>query len=197
MLTANPCIVGPLGLKEIWTTNAADICPLVLTTFWVEHALWGLEPLPYHLVNILMHGACAVLLWRVLRSLHVQGAWFGAALWAAHPVEVESVAWITEMKNTESALFFLLSIVFFVKWLTAKELSGRNRGGWHYALSLLFAALAMASKSSTVILPLVRLVGRGPVVLAQCGESCADVCNVRRRQCLSDLDSDTSTGDTD
>ena len=69
VLTANPCIVGPLGLKEIWTTSAADICPLVLTTFWVEHALWGLEPLPYHLVNILMHGACAVLLWRVLRSL--------------------------------------------------------------------------------------------------------------------------------
>ena len=66
VLTANPCIVGPLGLKEIWTTSAADICPLVLTTFWVEHALWGLAPLPYHLVNVLLHGACAVLLWRVL-----------------------------------------------------------------------------------------------------------------------------------
>src|SRR5271157_3794335 len=103
MLTGNPCIVGPLGLKEIWTTRAADICPLVLTTFWVEHAEWGLEPLPYHLVNLLMHGVCAVLLWRVLRSLRVQGAWLGGALWALHPVQVESVAWITEMKNTESA----------------------------------------------------------------------------------------------
>ena len=152
---SNPCIVGPLGLKEIWTTNAADICPLVLTTFWVEHALWGLAPLPYHLVNILMHAACAVLLWRVLLSLCVQGAWLGAALWALHPVEVESVAWITEMKNTESALFFLLSILYFVKWLRAKELDGRNRGGWIYALSLFFAALSMASKSSTVILPVV------------------------------------------
>ena len=124
LLTANPCIVGPLGLKEIWTTSAADICPLVLTTFWVEHALWGLAPLPYHLVNVLLHGACAVLLWRVLRSLRVQGAWLGAALWALHPVEVESVAWITEMKNTESGLFFLLSILFFVRWLRAKELDG-------------------------------------------------------------------------
>ena len=46
-LTANPCIVGPLGLKEIWTTQAASICPFVFTTFWVEHALWGLAPLPY------------------------------------------------------------------------------------------------------------------------------------------------------
>ena len=155
MLTANPCIVGPLGLKEIWTTNAADICPFVITTFWVEHALWDLAPLPYHLVNVLMHGACAVLLWRVLRSLRVQGAWLGAALWALHPVAVESVAWITEMKNTESALFFLLSILFFVKSLRAKEVNGRNRVGWDYALSLLFAALAMASKSSTVVLPVV------------------------------------------
>jgi len=75
VLTANPCIVGPLGLKEIWTTSAADICPLTLTTFWIEHALWGLGPLPYHLVNLLLHGASAALLWRVLRALRVQGAW--------------------------------------------------------------------------------------------------------------------------
>jgi protein O-mannosyl-transferase len=154
-LTANPCIVGPLGLKEIWTTSAADICPLTITTFWMEHALWGLGPLPYHLVNVLLQGACAVLLWRVLRSLRVQGAWLGAALWALHPVAVESVAWITEMKNTESGLFFLLSILFFVRWLRAKYLDGRTGESWNYALTLLFAALAMASKSSTVILPFV------------------------------------------
>jgi tetratricopeptide (TPR) repeat protein len=142
-------------LKEIWTTSAADICPLTLTTFWVEHALWGLGPLPYHLVNVLLHGASAVLLWRVLRGLRVQGAWLGAALWALHPVAVESVAWITEMKNTESGLFFLLSILFFVRWLRAKGLDRRTGVGWNYALTLLFAALAMASKSSTVILPVV------------------------------------------
>ena len=155
ILTANPCIVGPLGLKEIWTTRAADICPLVLTTFWVEHALWGLGPLPYHLVNVLMHGACAVVLWRALKGLRVPGAWLSAALWALHPVAVESVAWITEMKNTEPGLFFLLSVLFFVRWLRAKELEGRARSGWNYALSMLFAALAIASKSSTVILPAV------------------------------------------
>src|SRR5271166_4307635 len=155
LLTANPCVVGPLGLKEIWTTSAADNSPLLFTTFWLEHALWGLEPLPYHLVTVLLHGACAILLWRVLRSLRVQGAWLGAALWALHPVEVESVAWISEMKNTESGLFFLLSIFFFVSWLRVKERDGSTGGGWNYALSLLFAALAMASKSSTVILPVV------------------------------------------
>jgi protein O-mannosyl-transferase len=156
ILTANPCIVGPLGLKEIWTTRAADICPLTLTTYWVEHALWGVSALPYHLVNVLLHGACAVLLWEVLRSLRVPGAWLGAALWALHPVTVESVAWITEMKNTESGFYFLLSILFFVRWLRPKEAGNRQTAGSsYYLLSLLFAALAMASKSSTVILPVV------------------------------------------
>ncbi|PWT81525.1 MAG: hypothetical protein C5B58_09755 [Acidobacteria bacterium] len=155
ILTANPCIVGPLGLKEIWTTSAADVCPLTLTTFWAEHAFWGLNPLPYHVVNVLLHGLSAVVLWRALLSLRIQGAWLGAALWALHPVAVESVAWITEMKNTESGLFFLLSILFFVRWLRTKDLTGRTGGRWSYALSLLFAALAMAAKSSTVILPVV------------------------------------------
>ena len=155
VVTANPVIVGPLGLKEIWTTSAADICPLTLTTFWVEHALWGLAPLPYHLVNVLMHGACAVLLWRVLRGLQIPGAWLGAALWSLHPVQADSVAWISEMKNTESGLFFLLSILFFVSWLRSRSLNNRTDHAWTYGLTLLFAALAMASKSSTVVLPVV------------------------------------------
>jgi tetratricopeptide (TPR) repeat protein len=154
-LTNNPCIVGPLGLKEIWTTAAADICPLVTTTFWVEHAFWGLAPLPYHLVNVLFHGACAIFFWRVLGSLRVPGAWLGAALWALHPVQVESAAWIHEMKNTESGLFFLLSVFFFLRCLKTSDPGRRTTGVWAYAWTLFFAALAMASKSSTVILPLV------------------------------------------
>ena len=155
LLTANPAMAGARGLKEIWTTGAADICPLVLTTFWLEHAVWGLAALPYHLVNVLFHGSCAVVLWRVLRRLQIPGAWLGAALWALHPVQVESVAWIAEMKNTESGLFFLLAILFFVKELEAGKSREPSNGGWNQALMLLFSALAMASKSSTVILPLV------------------------------------------
>ena len=150
MLTANPCIVGPLGLKEIWTTQAADICPFTLTTLWAEHAMFGLSPLPYHLVNVLLHGGCAVLLWRVLRAQAIPGAWLGAALWALHPVQVESVAWIAEMKNTESGFFYLLSILFFVRGL-------KERKGWIYMACFLFAALAMASKTSTLVLPGVLL----------------------------------------
>ena len=163
VLTANPCIVGPLGLKEIWTTSAADILSFrVLTTFWVEHALWGLAPLPYHLVNVLLHGACAVLLWRVLRSLRVQGAWLGAALWALHPVESESVAWITEMKNTESGLFSLLSIFFFVSWLRVKERDQDQpeAGGtiWPYPLITIYPRWQIDTEHWFSYLPLLAVI---------------------------------------
>jgi hypothetical protein len=81
ILTTNPCIVGPLGLKEIWATSAADICPLTLTIFWVEHALWGLNPLPYHLVNVLMQGLSAV-------SAGTKTAADAARLFNVHPATV-------------------------------------------------------------------------------------------------------------
>ena len=163
-LTENPCVVGPLGLKDIWTTESARICPLVQTTFWLEYRLWGLEPWPYHLVNILLHAASGVVLWRLLRKfpangapdaprLPSAGAWLGAALWALHPVQVESVAWITELKNTQSGMFYLLAMLFFVKWLRAENPArGAEK---NYVFAVTFAALAMASKSSTVILPFV------------------------------------------
>ena len=110
-LTQNPCVVGPLGLKEIWSTTQAVYYPLVLTTFWGLHKLAGLNPLPYHALNVLLHAAAAILLWRVLRLLQVRGAWLGATLWALHPVMVQSVAWVTELKNTQSCLFYLLSLL--------------------------------------------------------------------------------------
>jgi len=154
-LTENPCIVGPLGFKDIWLTSAAVYYPLVLTSFWVQHALWGLHPLPYHLVNIVVQAACVVLLWRVLRRLHVPGAWLGAVLWGVHPVQVESVAWITELKNTQSCLFFLLSVYFFLRWQNIGADAGGKPSEWHYALSGLCATLAILSKASTVMLPVV------------------------------------------
>jgi tetratricopeptide (TPR) repeat protein len=153
-VTENPAVVGPLGLKEIWTTKAADVGPLTFTTFWFEYRLWGANALGFHLINVLFHCASAVVLWRTLRRLHVPGPWLGSAFWALHPVLVESVAWVVELKNCQSTFFYLLSIFYFVRWL---ELDERKRkfSGWNYAGTLAFAALAMASKSSTVVLPLV------------------------------------------
>ena len=148
-LTANPCIVGPSGFADIWTSAEAYYYPLVLTTFWIIHQLAGLNPLPYHLLNVLLHAASALLLWRVLRKLGVPGPWFGAAFWALHPVMVQSVAWVTELKNTQSCFFYLLSILFFLTWDETKK------AGPRLILSLLFFAMAITSKTSTVMLPVV------------------------------------------
>ncbi|MDP3069595.1 MAG: tetratricopeptide repeat protein [Opitutaceae bacterium] len=170
-ITANPTIIGPLGLKEIWTTARANYFPLVLTNFWAQHALWGLDPLGYRLVTLACHVIAALLLWRVLFRLGVPGAWLGAALWALHPVQVESVAWICELKNTQSAVFFLAAILFWLRWLEVRRGSdsplkaeGYSEGGSQtrpairvasapYLLSLLCALLALLSKPSTVMLP--------------------------------------------
>jgi len=161
-LTQNPCVVGPLGLTEVWTTTQAVYYPLVLTTFWALHKFFGLNPLPYHLLNILFHAASAILLWRILGVLRVRGAWLGGALWALHPVMVQSVAWVTELKNTQSGVFYLLSILFFLNSEhhagTASGLARRRIGGRRsliFALSLLFFVLATLSKPSVVMLPFV------------------------------------------
>ena len=162
-LTHNPCVVGPLGLKEIWTTTRAVYYPLVLTTFWALHKFVGLHPFPYHILNVLIHAGSAVLLWRVLRQLGVRGAWLGAALWALHPVMVQSVAWVTELKNTQSCLFYLLSIFFFLEWegqggpasRPLQRRTGNRCSLVAFALSLLFFLLATLSKPSVVMLPFV------------------------------------------
>ena len=148
-LTQNPVIIGPLGLTDIWTSASAVYYPLVLTTFWILHHFVGLTPLPYHVLNVAFHAASALLLWRVLVQLRVRGAWLGAALWALHPVLVQSVAWITEMKNTQSALFYLLAISCF---LQSRE---RKRNGVFYGLTIFFFVAAITSKPSTVMLPVV------------------------------------------
>jgi tetratricopeptide (TPR) repeat protein len=166
-LTRNPCVVGPLGLKEVWTSARAVYYPLVLTTFWTLHKFAGLSPWPYHLLNVLLHAGSALLLWQVLRQLNVRGAWLGAALWALHPVMVQSVAWVTELKNTQSGFFYLLSIFCFLRWdekprMTrisrikgAEEVLVNHPRYLRLGLSLLFFILATLSKPSVVMLPVV------------------------------------------
>ncbi len=166
-ITENPTIVGPLGLKEIWTSARANYFPLVLTNFWAQHALWELNPFGYRVVTLGFHGLAALLLWRVLVRLRIPGAWLGAALWSLHPVQVESVAWICELKNTQSAAFFLAAILFWLRWLEVRHLRGVTLDGRPtqpvitsgtplrgYGAALAFALLAILSKPSTVMLPI-------------------------------------------
>src|SRR4030095_10982681 len=137
--------------------------PLVLTTFWALHKFAGLSPWPYHLLNLFLHAGSAVLLWQILRQLNVRGAWLGAALWALHPVMVQSVAWVTELKNTQSGFLYLLSIFCFLKWADQESAvsnppqrqSASGSSLSTFALSLFFFVLATLSKPSVVMLPVV------------------------------------------
>jgi len=146
------------GLTQIWCNPGAtpQYYPLVHTSFWVEHHLWGVNPFGYHLVNILLHGLNAVLLWRVLRRLEVPGAWWAAAIFALHPVQVESVAWITERKNVLCGLFYLLALRAYLRFRPlAGPGAGQTRNTRFYPLVIVFFLCALLSKTVACSLPAV------------------------------------------
>jgi uncharacterized membrane protein len=89
--------------------------PVTHTNWWIDYQLFGLNLRWYHLENIAMHAASAILIWLALRKLKIAGAWLAAALWALHPIHVESVAWITERKNTLSVLLYLISFHCYLR----------------------------------------------------------------------------------
>lgn len=107
------------GLRRIWFEIGAvpQYYPLVHTSFWLEYHLWQLQPFGYHLINVLLHAINAILLWLVLKRLRIPGAWLAAALFAIHPVHVESVAWITERKNVLSGCFYLSAILAYLHFI--------------------------------------------------------------------------------
>ena len=104
------------GLGRIWCDVRAttQYYPLLHSAFWIEHRLWGDAPLGYHLVNLLLHATAALLVALILRRLAIPGALLAAAIFALHPVHVESVAWITEQKNTLSAVFYLAALLVYL-----------------------------------------------------------------------------------
>ena len=139
------------GLRRIWfTTEGRDYYPVTYSVFWLEWHLFGGNTTGYHIVNILLHAAGAVLLWQLLKQLQIPGAWLGALLFAVHPVNVPSVAWISELKNVLTLPFALLAVLFFDRY----QRDGRRT---LYAFSLLAFLLALLSKSAVVGLPVVLL----------------------------------------
>ena len=141
------------GLERIWLEPGAtqQYYPLTHTVFWIEHRLWGHETLGYHIVNIALHLLIALTLVRILQVLEIKGAYLAAAVFALHPVHVETVAWITELKNTLSGVFFVAATLAYLRFDDTR----RTRP---YALALTAFALGLLAKSVIATLPAALLV---------------------------------------
>ena len=152
-------------LPELWVPgNTALYVPMVTSSLWLEHKLWGLGTVGvdgvlrgagYHLDNMFLHACSAMLLFIILRRLKLPGgtgtAWLAATVFAVHPVTVESVAWLAERKNTLCGLFFFLSLYCSGHAFGIFEgASGKRR---HYALAMVFFLAAMLSKVAACFLP--------------------------------------------
>src|SRR4029077_14422255 len=115
-ITNNELLTAPDGLRRIWFSldSPSQYFPLVYSTFRIERALWGLNPTGYHWVNLLLHVANALLVWRVLARLKGPRGRVRGAVFVLLPVQVESVAWITERKNVLMGFFFLLTLLAWI-----------------------------------------------------------------------------------
>src|SRR6184192_1889693 len=164
------------GLRRIWfqPRATAQYYPLLYTSYWVQQRLWGDSTTGYHLVNLLLHIGCIVLVLKILRFLRVPGAELATIIFALHPVNVETVAWIAERKNALSGIFALAATLFYLKFDESRDLevpsrdsstsfhSARNdkthRSRRSYALAIGLFLLGLLSKTAIVTLPLVWLV---------------------------------------
>lgn len=166
-LTQNPNLADFAGLWRIWFSpqTSPQYYPLVFTGFWIETKFWNLDPAGFHAVNSLLHAASVVLVWRLLTSLSIPGAWWTAALFAVHPVHVESVVWITERKNVLSGALYLTAMLALFAWARAAQRSAdagaalepvasdAARARRNYVLALLAFGGALLSKSVTASFP--------------------------------------------
>lgn len=141
------------GLRRIWFEVGAtqQYYPMLHTAFWIEHRLWGDRTVGYHLANVVQHLLSALLLAAILRRLEIPGTALAAAVFALHPVHVESVAWITQQKNTLSGVFFFASALTYLRF------DETRRPAWYAAALAAFAA-ALLSKTSTAPLPAAILI---------------------------------------
>ena len=145
------------GLRAMWCQPTAlqQYYPLSGTTFWLDYHLWGFWTLPYHVENVLLHAVSAVLFWQLLRRLGTPGAWLAGAVFALHPVMVESVGWITERKNVLSLVLYLGALLAYGRfnsfWKEDNGSRAQHRGA--YALTLLLCLGALLAKTTAFSLP--------------------------------------------
>src|SRR5437588_1751723 len=150
-VTHNYLLIAPDGLRRIWFSLDApsQYFPLAYTVLRIERSLWDLNPTGYHWVNILLHVANALLVWRVLSRLKIPGASLAAAVFAVHSVQVESVAWISELKNVLMGFFFLLTLWMWIEYVDPT----RRHRSLFYLGALVFYFLALFAKATACTLP--------------------------------------------
>ncbi len=141
------------GLRRIWFELGAtqQYYPLTHTAFWVQHRLWGDDTLGYHLVNISLHLSTALLLLAILQTLRIKGALLASAVFALHPVHVESVAWMTELKNTLAGALFAAALLAWLRF----DATRRKRA---YAAALALFVLGLLAKTVVAVLPATLIV---------------------------------------
>lgn len=172
LLTDNALIKAHDGLHRIWlTTEPYEYYPISYSSLWIEWRLWDRNPTGYHIASAVLHIASALLIWSVLQRLAIPGAFLAALLFVVHPVNVESVAWIAQRRNNLAIVFALLSILWYLRDEEGRgktreaerrrggeeETRGLTGFGFWYWLSLLAFVLAMLSKGSVAMLPVVLL----------------------------------------
>ena len=150
-VTHNYLLIASDGLRRIWFSLDApsQYFPLTYTVLRIERSLWDLNPVGYHWVNILLHLGSALLVWCILARLKVPGAWLAATIFALHPVQVESVAWISELKNVLMGFFFLLTLLTWIEYVDATHKHRRIL----YVAALVFYLLALSAKATACTLP--------------------------------------------
>ena len=113
------------GLYKVWfePLERLSYWPVTFTSHWLEYQLWEFEPRGYHVVNVLLHALSALVLWGVLRAMALPLPWLVALVFAIHPVNVESVAWISQRKNLLSMLFFIISALFYLRFEAQRKAS--------------------------------------------------------------------------
>jgi protein O-mannosyl-transferase len=155
-ITTNPNVTGEITLNSvIWAftkPHAVNWHPLTWLSHMLDCKLFGLNPFGHHLVSLLFHIANAMLLFRILASM-TGTTWasaFAAAVFALHPLQVESVAWAAERKTVLSGFFWLLTMLAYT-WYTKQPRTGR------YILLFLVYGLCIMTKPVVVTLPLALL----------------------------------------
>src|SRR5437667_2366884 len=159
--------LGWTHLRWMWTTHLGHYIPLTWMTLGLDYLLWGMNPVGYHLTNLLLHAANAVVFFFVVRRLLARAlpspsehgyalavsSGVAALVFAIHPLRVESVAWVTERRDVLSGLFYLVAILLYLR---ACEGGARGRG-WYWLSVAVFVG-ALLSKSMVVNLPVVLVI---------------------------------------